>query len=110
MSKFLFVESKDPFDSNDTVQTFGLIKELQSQGHDLALFLVQNGVFCSRKTAKESLFSQLLGQERIEVYADDFALEERGIGEADIFSQIKVAPVESLVDLLMEDGRKAIWH
>ena len=110
MSKYLFIESKDPFESNDTIQTYGLIKELQDQGHDLALFLVQNGVFSSRKKARESLFSQLLGAKNIAVYADDFALEERGIGTEDIFPQIKVAPIEALVDLLMDDGRKAIWH
>ncbi|MFK7827655.1 MAG: DsrE family protein [Oligoflexales bacterium] len=110
MSKYLFIESKDPFESSDTIQTYGLIKELHSQGHELALFLVQNGVFCSRKNARESLFSQLLVQEKISVFADDFALEERGIEEGEIFSQIKVAPMETLVDLLMEDGRKAIWH
>lgn len=110
MSDYLFIESKEPFESKDTAQVYGLLKELSRDGHKLSLFLVQNGVFSSRKNAQMNLFSDLLKDNNISIYADDYSLEERGITSEEMASEVKVASMDHLLDLLMADTCKAIWH
>lgn len=110
MAKFLFIESRDPFESKDTVQTLGLVKELRAKGHDVILYLIQNGVFCSRKNVQVGLFTEILNDGQVPVYADGCSLNERGILGHQIPEEIRVSDEHELVDLLMEDGRKPVWH
>ena len=110
MSKYLFIESRDPFESRDSIQLYGLIKELASKGNDVALFLVQNGTLSTRKEATVKLFPELCTTKNVTVYADDYSLEERGIRSSDLREGVKAAPVDTLTDLLMESGRKPMWH
>jgi sulfur relay (sulfurtransferase) complex TusBCD TusD component (DsrE family) len=110
MSKYLFIESRDPFESKDTIQLYGLIKELSHQGHNVALYLVQNGAFSSRKNANVQLFPELLKEQNIKVYVDDDSLEERGISKDEIHQSLVVSNMDQLSDLVLEEGRKPIWH
>lgn len=110
MAKFLFIESRDPFESRDTIQTLGLVKELSGKGHDVILYLIQNGVFCSRKNAQIGLFSEILKDSKVPVYADSCSLNERGILEMHIPGGIRISDEHELVDLMMEEQRKPIWH
>ena len=45
----------------------------------------------------------------VEVLADDFSLQERGISANRLIPGIKAAPLSVAVDQ-MADGRKALWH
>ena len=110
MSKYLFIESRDPFETNDVRDCYHLIKDLSDSGHDVVLFLVQNGVFAARKKCKNSELDDLLKIEKIRVYADDYSIDERGINKESVHSQINVTGMDTLVDFTMEDGRKPIWH
>ena len=110
MSKYLFVETRDPFESKDTHQLYGLVKELAGQGHDVALYLTQNGVFATRNQAKTSIFPELVKEKNVTVFADDYSLEERGITKSEIFSEVKISPIDKLAELTIEDGRRPVWH
>lgn len=110
MSKYLFIESRDPFESNDAAQTYSVVKELQSQGHKITLYLIQNGVFSIRNNASKVSLARLISEKNISIYADDYSIEERGITQGEIAAGIKIAPIEILVDFLMEDACKSIWH
>ena len=44
MANYLLIESRDPFDSNDTRFLYDLAKQLAQQGEAVTVFLVQNGV------------------------------------------------------------------
>ncbi len=106
MSKYLFIETRDPFEHRDTNQTWSLAQSLASKGNDVAFFLVQNGVLAARRGAK---VDTLTGAESIAIYVDDISLRERGMNGELVRDGITVADIDKLVDLTMEDGRKAIW-
>ena len=106
MAKYLFIESRDPFEFTDVKQTWDLAADLAGKGNDVAMFLVQNGVLAGRKKARVSTMGDLSG---VRVYADDLSLEERAIPRESVRNGITVAGIDALTDLIMEDGRKPIW-
>ena len=108
MTDYLLIESRDPFDSNDTQFTHELAKGLKRHGHEVTLFLVQNGVLPARPSAHSAALSDL-ARAGIEVLADDFSLSERGIAADGLAEGVRAASLEVVVDQLAE-GRKAIWH
>lgn len=109
MSKYLVIESRDPFDSADVQNLYELAGGLTEQADELTVYLVQNGVLPTRRgsAAAKQLTTLAKGAA---VLADDFSLRERGIREDDLAEGVRVAGVETLVDLLAEDGRKVLWH
>jgi sulfur transfer complex TusBCD TusB component (DsrH family) len=107
MSRYVFIESRDPFDSRDTQfveQTAIAVKE---RGHEVCVFLVQNGVFAARKNAH--CLGALL-EAGVTVLADDFSLRERGIGTEELAPSIHEAPIDVLVEEIAREKTKAIWH
>jgi len=106
VSKYLFIESRDPWEHNDALHTWELAKSLAGGGSDVPFFLVQNGVLAARTGAKTST---LKGGDGIRIYADDVSLAERGMSAALVRADITVSDMDSLVDLTLEEGRKPIW-
>jgi predicted peroxiredoxin len=107
MSSYLFIESRDPFESRDTSFISDTAKDLKERGHEVTVFLVQNGVFAARKS-RCSISG--LADAGVTVLADDFSLKERGIESAKLVSGVQPAPIERLVDALVQENIKAIWH
>ncbi len=106
MAKYLFVESRDPFEFTDVRQTWDLAADLAKKGNDVAMFLVQNGVLATRKGAKVSTMNDLSD---VRVFADDLSFEERAIGLGSVRDGVTVTGIDKLTDLIMEDDRKPIW-
>lgn len=108
MAEYLLIESRDPFDSNDTRQYYALAAALARGGNTVTLFLVQNGVLPARSGAESGGLSGVIGS-GVEVLADEFSLQERGIDRGKLAPGVRAAPLEIVVDHLA-DGRKAMWH
>ncbi len=108
MNRYLFIESLDPFESNDVQQFCELAAGLARDGHPVTLFLVQNGVLGARESPRSERLAELaaLG---VEILADEFSLRERGIRVERLARGVKPAPLDVVVDQLAE-GRKALWH
>ena len=109
MSRYLFIESRDPFESRDTRFVEATASALKERGHDVSVFFVQNGVFAVRKNARENYLGRLANA-GVTLLADDFSLRERGIQTRELPSGIQQSNVEALVDVLVEGQTKAIWH
>jgi predicted peroxiredoxin len=109
MSKYLFIESRDPFESRDAQFLVETATALKQRGNDVTVFLVQNGVLAARKNAHTSHLPQL-AEVGIQLLADDFSLRERGIRADEINPAVKESSIDALVDMLVEEGTKAIWH
>ena len=108
MSKYLLVESRDPFESNDVAYYYDLAAGLAQNGNSVTLFLVQNGVLPARpSTHSEKLAA--LGKAGVQVLADEFSLRERGIAADRLAAGVKAASLDVVVDQLAE-GCKALWH
>ncbi len=108
MSKYLLIESRDPFESNDVAHNYDLAAGLARDGNEVTVFLVQNGVLPARSKAAGNSLAELVGA-GVTVLADDFSLRERGIGENQLTSGVRAAPLDTVVDGLA-DGAKTMWH
>jgi predicted peroxiredoxin len=108
MTRYLLIESRDPFESNLVGDLTDLAKDLKTQGHDVTLFLVQNGVLPARKSPRSQVLAELM-KAGVEVFADDFSLAERGIQENRLVDGVKPTSVDEIVDELAA-GAKPIWH
>jgi hypothetical protein len=51
MTRYVFIESRDPFESRDTRFVEETAVAVKERGHDVTVFLVQNGVLAARKSA-----------------------------------------------------------
>lgn len=108
MSKFLFIESRDPFECSDVAFTYELASGLAKAGHEVTVLLVQNGVLPARRTARAEDLRALV-RAGVKVLADDFALAERGIQPSRLAAGIEPAPIDVVVDHLSA-GHKTLWH
>jgi predicted peroxiredoxin len=108
MANYLLIESRDPFDSNDVANFYGLASGLAKAGNGVTLFLVQNGVLPARQSSASAALAEMAGA-GVEVLADAFSLEERGIGAERLVAGVSPAPLERVIDA-MADGHKTIWH
>ena len=109
MSNYIFIETRDPFESRDTQFLVETATALKGRGHDVTVFLVQNGVLAARRAARGSHLPPL-AEAGVRLLADDFSLAERGIGEAELLPGVRQAGVESLAEFLAREDTKAIWH
>ena len=109
MPNYVFIESRDPFESPDTSFLADTATSLKRRGNDVTVFLVQNAVLAMRKQAVKSQLPQLL-ESGINVMADDFSLRERGIQSDECLGQVTIAAIDQLVDLIVRENVKAIWH
>jgi sulfur relay (sulfurtransferase) DsrF/TusC family protein len=110
MASYLFIESRDPFECRDVEEGYGLAAAIAAKGTAVTVFLVQNGVLAARQGAHAGQFASLVSQPGVSVLADTFALQERGIKSDALTSGVQAADMDTLVDLLLVDGQKAIWH
>jgi sulfur relay (sulfurtransferase) complex TusBCD TusD component (DsrE family) len=108
MADYLLIESRDPFESNDTAYFYDLAERLAHEGNKVSLFLVQNGVFPARRSTRSSTLSRL-AITGVELLADDFSLRERGIRNEKLIAEVRPAPLDFVIDCLAE-GRKTLWH
>ena len=108
MPKYLLIESRDPFDSNDTRFCSDLAQQLAAAKNEVTLFLVQNGVLPARAGARAGDLGRLSGA-GVRVLADSFSLKERGIDEQRLAAGVAAAPLDVVLDALA-DGAQVIWH
>lgn len=109
MTNYVFIESRDPFESRDTRFVEGTAIALHERGHSVTVFLVQNGVLASRQNARDSYLGRL-SQAGVTLLADDFSLRERGINPPELCPGVQLSSIETLVDALVQENTKAIWH
>jgi sulfur transfer complex TusBCD TusB component (DsrH family) len=108
MSKYLLIESRDPHESGDVPAFYDLARQLGAGGQEVTLLLIQNGVLAARAGYRAG--SLPAGEKGLRIVADDFSLRERGIAASAVRPGVEIVDIDRTVDLLMEDGRKVIWH
>jgi predicted peroxiredoxin len=108
MSKYMLIESRDPFDSNDVAFTYELALGLAKAGHEVTMLLLQNGVLPVRRGAKADGLASVV-KAGIKVLADDFSLDERGIQRSRLAPGVEAAPIDVVIDH-MAAGHKTLWH
>lgn len=108
MAKYLLIESRDPFESNDVRYFYDLATELTRSLHEVTLFLIQNGALAARSGEHAVWFAELK-RAGVEILADEFSLAERGITEGRLSPSVKATGLDVVIDRLGEGG-KVLWH
>jgi len=108
-SQYVFIESRDPFESTDTAFVADTASALRAGGRSVTVFLVQNGVLATRAAARGTQVHRLVAS-GVTVLADDFALRERGIEASELSDGVRSASIETLVDLIVRPDTKTLWH
>jgi len=109
MTNYVFIESRDPFESRDTQFVEETATALKQRGNEVMVFLVQNGVLASRRNIRDSALSRM-AEAGVNLLADDFSLCERGIKPAELQPGVQPTSIETLVSALVQENTKAIWH
>jgi len=109
MSNYIFIETRDPFESPDIRFVEENALALKRRGHAVTIFLIQNGVLAARKQCMAHKFTRL-SDAGITLFADDFSLAERGVANSELAPEIKPATIDQLVIALVQEGTKALWH
>jgi sulfur relay (sulfurtransferase) complex TusBCD TusD component (DsrE family) len=108
MPPYMLVGSEDPFASTAGRRLYDLAESLVDHGDDVTVFLVQNGVLpCRVGSALSDDLARLASRTR--VLADDFSLRERAIERTDLVAGVEATTIGSLVDAVMDEGRRALW-
>jgi sulfur relay protein TusB/DsrH len=109
MSRYVLIETKSPLDGGNWAVELG--KQLKERRHDVTIYLLQDAVFAARKTfeAGERL-RQEAEKHGLRLLADGVSLRQRGVVGDRVAKGIRASDMDELVDLLMEQSDKAIWH
>ena len=107
MTRYVFIESRDPFESCDTKFIEETAIAVKERGHDVTVFLVQNGVLAARQSTHRL---DRLTQAGVTLLADDLSLRERGIGNEELAPSVQESEIGTLVDAIVQENTKAIWH
>lgn len=108
MSTYLLIESRDAFDSKDVAAYCDLAMQLTHGGHNVVLFLVQNGVFMARADAQTQLLQKAVSN-GVVVLAEEFSLRERGVSLQGLAEGVECSPLDRVVEE-MAKGVNVIWH
>jgi sulfur relay (sulfurtransferase) complex TusBCD TusD component (DsrE family) len=109
VANYVFIESRDPFESPETKSVTETAVALSKKGHTVTVFLVQNGVLGARKLAVTSHVPAIV-ESGVTVLADDFSLQERGISMDECAPGLQSGSMERLIDLIVQENTKAVWH
>jgi hypothetical protein len=107
MSVYLLIESRDPFEAAGTGDFASLAMSLARAGHRVTFFLVENGVLVARQGSRCDL--DRLGGAGIDVFADEFALAERGIPPERRRAGVRPASLDLVVEH-MANGHRTLWR
>lgn len=109
MAAYLLIETKSPLDGGR--YAFDLGRQLKELRHDVTICLLQDGVFTARRSFKagEELLREA-DRHGLRVLADAVSARQRGIAGERLAEGVNVTEMDELVDLLMEQADKAIWH
>jgi predicted peroxiredoxin len=108
MKRYLLIESRSAFETPCALHHFALAEALVREGNKVEILLVQNGVLPARQSAKADGLAAAI-QAGITVWADEFALKERALAQAQLRKGVKAAPIGTVIDR-MADGWNVIWH
>lgn len=104
---YVFIESRDPFESRDTQFVEDTAIAVKERGHDVTVFLVQNGVLAARESVRSL---GRLAKAGVTLLADGLSLRERGIKTDDLAPGVHESGIDALVDALVQENTKALWH
>jgi sulfur relay (sulfurtransferase) complex TusBCD TusD component (DsrE family) len=107
MTRYVFIQSRDPFEAREPQFLEETAISVKERGHEVTVFLVQNGVLAARQSTGRL---ERLTQAGVTLLADDLSLRERGITNEELTPSVQESGIGALVDAIVQENTKAIWH
>ena len=107
MTRYVFIQSRDPFETRDPQFLEETAIAVKERGHEVTVFLVQNGVLAARQSTGRL---ERLMEAGVTLLADDLSLCERGISNEELAPSVRECGIGALVDAIIQENTKAIWH
>jgi intracellular sulfur oxidation DsrE/DsrF family protein len=108
MAKYLLIESRDPFETDDVRHFYDLATSLARAANRVTLYLTQDGVRAAR-AGHHTFWFVALAQLGVEVLADGRSLRERGLPAERLPPGVRSTDIETVVARLAE-GRTTLRH
>jgi hypothetical protein len=108
VKRYMIIETRDPHEARDVDWMANLAADLHRNGGAASVMLADNGVFAARAGASSSAL-QALADVGCPVFADRYALKERGIGEDDLAPGVTPAEIDVVIDAL-HAGASVLWR
>jgi intracellular sulfur oxidation DsrE/DsrF family protein len=107
MSRYVVIESHDPFEADLSAEFFDLALSLSGAGHDVAVLFVADGIRAAL-AGRHSFWLAELRRAGVVVLADLNALLAAGFVPAHLAAGVKATPAGIALDDLLQ-GRKRLW-
>jgi|DewCreStandDraft_1066081.scaffolds.fasta_scaffold05378_7 sulfur relay protein TusB/DsrH len=108
MSRYLIVTSRDLHEYASSSYILELAGSLKNRGHEVTLYLVENGVLAARKGAQLAARLNELSRAGVTVLAEDVSAKARGIEQ--LAEGVRLSNMDELADLVVDGCDKVIWY
>jgi intracellular sulfur oxidation DsrE/DsrF family protein len=108
MAKYLLIESRDPFETEDVRHFYDLATSLARAANRVTLVLTQDGVRAAR-AGHHTFWFVALAQVGVEVLADRRSLRERGLTADRLPPGVRPTEIDAVGGHLAE-GRTTLRH
>jgi intracellular sulfur oxidation DsrE/DsrF family protein len=107
MSRYVVIESHDPFEADLSAEFFDLALSLVREGHDVAVLFVADGIRAAL-AGRHTFWLAELRRAGVTVLADLNALLAAGLVPAQLAPGVKPTPAGIPFEDLLQ-GRKRLW-
>ena len=108
MKNCMIIETRDLIETRDAEWTGALAGSMARSASFVTMFLTENGVLAARAAYDAPMVRQLM-KRGVKVFADRFALAERGIADRDLADGIEPADVALIAEHMCR-GDMMLWR
>ncbi|MBC2875736.1 MULTISPECIES: DsrE family protein [Streptomyces] len=106
-SRYLMFESQGPWAGPNAGRFLDDACALAEAGHEVCVFLVQDGVFSAAPGAPQL---RRLAENGAQVWADDFSVAQRALHGTTLSPHVTVKGMDAAARLLLADDCRNVWH
>lgn len=107
-SRYLLIESQGNWAGPNAGRFLGDASALAKAGHEVSVFLVQDGVFAAVNDSVPEIAT--LAELGATVWADDFSTAQRALPARSLSPHVELVGMDTVAELLMSEGCRAVWH
>jgi sulfur relay (sulfurtransferase) complex TusBCD TusD component (DsrE family) len=108
VAKYLLVDNRDLHEHARGKYLLNVASGLKNKGHEVTLFLVENGVLAAGSDSAIGKSLTALSKGGIKILAEDASLKRRGIER--VGEGITVSNMDELADLIINQIERVIWY
>ncbi|MER5541042.1 DsrE family protein [Streptomyces sp. NPDC002586] len=106
-SPYLLFESQGPWTGPNAGRFLDDARVLAESGHEVCVFLLQDGVFAA---APGDARLERLAELGVRVWVDDFSAMQRALSQRMLSPHVTVKGLNSVTPLLLSGDCRKVWH